>query len=89
MIDISILFSKVVLLLLMIIPGFLMAKCKLSTPGLCKGLANLILYAAQPALIIKGYVRDFDAEVLSRALTVLVFSLITHLVFIGLAFGVF
>ena len=89
MIDISILFSKVVLLLLMIIPGFLMAKCKLSTPGLCKGLANLILYAAQPALIIKGYVRDFDAEVLSRALTVLMFSLITHFVFIGLAFGVF
>jgi predicted permease len=89
MIDISLLFSKVTLLLLMIIPGFLLAKCKLSVPGLGKGVANIILYAAQPALIIKGYIRDYDAEVLSRALMVLVFSLITHFVFIGLAFGVF
>ena len=89
MIDISILFSKVVLLLLMIIPGFLMAKCKLSTPGLCKGVANIILYAAQPALIIKGYIREYDAAVLNRALTVLIFALITHLLFIFLAFVVF
>ncbi len=89
MIDISILFSKVVLLLLMIIPGFLIAKCKLSIPGLGKGVANIILYAAQPALIIKGYIREFDAEVFSRALQVLLYALITHLLFILLAFVVF
>ena len=89
MIDISILFSKVALLLLMIIPGFLMAKCKLSTPGLCKGLANLILYVAQPALIIKGYVRDYDPEVMKRAAWVFVFALVVHLTFTALAFGVF
>ena len=89
MIDISILFSKVVLLLLMIVPGFLMAKGKLSTPGLCKGIANVILYAAQPALIIKGYIREYDTEVLTRALQVLIYALITHLLFILLAFVVF
>jgi predicted permease len=89
MIDISILFSKVMLLLLMVIPGFLMAKCKLSTQGLCKGLANLILYVAQPALIIKGYVREYDAEVMKRAAWIFVFALITHLVFTALAFGLF
>lgn len=89
MIDISILLSKVILLLLMIVPGFLLAKLKLSTPGLGKGVANIILYAAQPALIIKGYIREFDGDVLSRALTVLLFALITHLVFILLAFVVF
>ena len=89
MIDISILFSKVVLLLLMIVPGFLMAKMNLSTNGLCKGLANIILYAAQPALIIKGYIREYDPSVMGRALQVLIYALITHLVFIALAFLLF
>ncbi len=89
MIDISILFSKVILLLLMIIPGFLLAKAKLSTEGLGKGLANIILYAAQPALIIKGYIREFDREVLIRALHVLIWALITHLLFIAVALLVF
>ncbi|MBQ7318753.1 MAG: AEC family transporter [Clostridia bacterium] len=89
MIDISILFSKVMLLLLMVVPGFIMAKCKLSTPGLCKGIANLILYVAQPALIIKGYVRDYDSEVMKRAAWVFVFALIVHLLFTALAFTVF
>lgn len=89
MIDISILFSKVALLLLMVLPGFLMAKAKLSPNGLCKGLANLILYAAQPALIIKGYIREYDANVMSRALQVLIYSLLAHLVFIALAFVIF
>lgn len=89
MIDISLLFSKVALLLLLIVPGFLLAKCKLSTEGLGKGLANVILYAAQPALIIKGYIREYDPEVLTRALLVLLFSLLAHLLFIALAFTFF
>lgn len=89
MIDISVLFSKVALLLLMIIPGFLMAKCKLSNDGLCKGIANLILYVAQPALIIKGYIRDYDAEVMKRAAWVFALALLTHLLFTALAFTVF
>ncbi len=89
MIDISILFSKVALLLLMVIPGYLMAKANLSPKGLCKGLANLILYAAQPALIIKGYIREYDPNVMERALQVLIYALLTHLIFIALAFLVF
>ncbi|MBQ7377259.1 MAG: AEC family transporter [Clostridia bacterium] len=86
MIDISILFAKVSLLLLMIVPGFLLAKARLAPDGLGKGLSNLILYAAQPALIIKGYIREFDMEVFKRALLVLLFSLITHLIFTAIAF---
>lgn len=89
MIDISILFSKVALLLLMIVPGFLLAKGKLAPDSLGKGISNLILYAAQPALIIKGYIREFDMEVFRRALLILLFSLITHLLFTAVAVTVY
>ena len=55
MIDITILFIQVAVLVLMIVPGFLLAKFRLSNGLLGKGVSNIILYAAQPALIISGY----------------------------------
>ncbi len=86
MIDILVLFNSVALLLLMVIPGFLMAKFKLAPPKLGKGISNLILYVTQPALIIHAYVREFDREVMIRALIVLAFAVAAHLIFTLFAF---
>jgi predicted permease len=65
----------------MMIPGIIMKKCKLSTDGFGKGLSNLVLYIAQPALIFRSYLRAFDKGILINMLYVFLFSIITHLIF--------
>ncbi len=77
---------QVGLLFLMLIPGIIMSKCGLSTPGLGKGLANLVLYVAQPALIVVAYIRAFDQEILFNAIWVFIFSVLSHFLFAGVAF---
>ena len=42
---------NVALLFIMMIPGVIMKKCGLATEGFGKGLSNLVLYIAQPALV--------------------------------------
>lgn len=86
MISIPLLFSKVLMLLLLLLPGVLLAKFGLATEKLGKGLANIILYAAQPALIIMAYNCDFSMEILVRALMVLLFSVIVHILYTVAAF---
>lgn len=82
MIDPLILVQQVAVLLLIMIPGFLLAKFHLVGDGFGKSIANVILYAAQPALIIMGFVSvDFNTDVIIRMLMVFVLALIAHALF--------
>ena len=72
---------NVALLFIMMMPGVIMKKCGLSQDGFGKGLSNLVLYVAQPALIFLAYVRPFDSEILKNAVVVLVLSVIAHALF--------
>ena len=72
---------NVAILFIMMLPGVILKKCKLSTDGLGKGLSNLVLYIAQPALIFNAYVRPYDSTVLVNALWVLAFSIVAHVIF--------
>ena len=74
---------QVGLLFLMLVPGIILAKCGLSTTGLGKGLANLVLYVAQPALIVVAYVRAFDWEIMMNAIWVFIFSILYCFKFIA------
>lgn len=65
----------------MMFPGIILKKCKLSTDGLGKGISNLVLYIAQPALIFLAYVRPYDGKVLVNAAYVLAFSIVAHVLF--------
>lgn len=65
----------------MMTPGIIMKKCKLSTDGFGKGLSNLVLYIAQPALILRSYLRAYDSKILVNMIYVFVFSVITHVIF--------
>ncbi len=65
----------------MMTPGVILKKTKLAPDGLGKGLSNLVLYIAQPALILRSYLRSFDSDILVNMLYVLVFSVITHVIF--------
>ena len=65
----------------MMVPGIVLKKCKLSTDGLGKGLSNLVLYIAQPALILRSYLRAYDDKILINMLYVLLFSIVAHAIF--------
>ncbi len=74
---------------MLMIPGIILKKCKLSTDGLGKGLSNLVLYIAQPALIFLAYVRPYDSSVLKNIIWVFVFSIVAHLIFTAVTFASF
>ena len=82
MIDIKILFEQVCVLVLMIIPGVLLKKSRLVDESFGKSVSNLILYAAQPALIIAGFTSvDVTSEILLRMLAVFILGLFSQLLF--------
>jgi predicted permease len=79
----------VALLFIMMVPGIIMKKCRFATDGFGKGLSNLVLYIAQPALVFLAYVQPFDAVVLKNSLAVLVISILMHSIFAVSAILVF
>ena len=80
---------NVALLFIMMIPGILLKKCRLSTDGIGKGISNLVLYIAQPALIFLAYIRPFNKEILINSAYVLGFSIIAHIIFSLVAMNCF
>ena len=89
MVDPLLVLRSVVLLFFMIIPGFILRKTGLAEGGLAKGLANTIIYVAQPAMIIAAYIRPFDVEVLKTAAGVFALSLAVHGLFYGIVFRMY
>jgi len=86
MIDATILFEQVAVLVLIMIPGFLLGKFKLVGDGFGKSISNVILYAAQPALIIAGFVSvDFSGAVILRMGMVFLLAILAHLLFYALS----
>ena len=82
MIDRIILIQQVAVLILMMIPGFLLVKFHLVGDGFGKSIANVILYVAQPALIIAGFVSvDFNVTVVVRMAVTFVLAILAHLIF--------
>ncbi len=69
---------NVALLFIMMIPGVLMKKCRLSTDSFGKGISNLVLYIAQPALTFVAYLRPYDEKILINSLYVFIFSIVLH-----------
>ena len=69
------------LLFLLMIPGIILKKAKMIPDGFGKGLSNLVLYIAQPALIFLAYIKPFDMNILINSAYVLVLSVIAHVIF--------
>ncbi len=89
MIDIMTLFKQVLLLVMMLIPGVIMCRLKFGGKDFAKGIANLVLYIAQPAMIVHPFIRNFEKRLLGGILGVLVFSFIAHFLFLGIAMLLF
>ena len=80
---------NVALLFIMMVPGVLMKKCRLCDDGFGKGISNLVLYIAQPALTFVAYLRPYDEKILINSAYVLVFSVILHALFAVVAMSFF
>jgi predicted permease len=76
------LFRAVLILFLMMVPGYIMRKMKLASDGLPLGFTNTILYITQPAMLVVGFFRARDMEILKTAGFVMLLSFVTHIVFI-------
>ena len=89
--DITSLIINVAILFIMMVPGVLLKKCKMCPDGFGKGIANLVLYIAQPVLIVYAYL-DCEAkftDIWADVVAVLVISLIAHAIFAAVAIPVF
>ena len=89
MIDILALCQRIGLMFALMLVGYAMRKLRFGGDKLPAELSNLILYFAQPALIISTYIRDFDRSVLTGAVWVFVISLIYHGAIFALSFCFF
>ncbi len=63
-INIETLFNNVLLLMLMLIPGVIMAKLMRGDKNFANGLSKLVLYIATPAMMISPFIREFEKEML-------------------------
>lgn len=81
MVDPLILLQSVLKLFMLLIPGFILRKTNMVGSDFPRPLSNLVLYVAQPAMIMYAFIRPFDKEVAFTALGVLVFSFVAHTLF--------
>ncbi len=91
--DTNLIVSKLVfnvaIMFVMMIPGVILKKLNMIPDGFGKGISNLVLYIAQPALILFAYLDCNDRDILKDALVILLLSVIAHAVFALVAIPVF
>ncbi len=81
------LISSVAVLCLMVVPGVLLSKLKLVEGKFALGLSNFILYIAQCCLFVNSFaVTKFSKELIWNMVIVFCASILTHLIFTGIAF---
>ena len=86
---VSKLIFNVAIMFIMMVPGMILRKCKMIPDGFGKGVSNLVLYIAQPALILNAYVSCTDRDILVDGLVVLLISVLAHIIFAVVAFLTF
>ncbi len=83
--EILALLNQVLILVIMLIPGFIFRKLKFGEEKFAKGLANLTLYIAQPAMIINSFVMDYDSSKMKDIGQIALFSIVAHALFFVIA----
>ncbi len=89
--NISDLVLNVAILFIMMLPGVIMKKCGFCGDGFGKAISNLVLYIAQPCLIVYAYIsctQKFE-DIWLGCLMTFVLSLIAHIIFSAIAIPVF
>lgn len=89
MINISLLFISVMTLFLYMVPGFVLKKTGLAGEGFAKALSVYVLYIAQGAMFIHGFIVRFDPAVFEGIVKVFILAFVAHLLFYLIARGLF
>ncbi len=77
---------NVAILFAMMIPGVILRVRRLVSADFGKGLSNLVLYIAQPALVLCAYLTyEGDGNIWLNSLWVFLLSVAAHLIFAGIA----
>lgn len=79
------------ILFVMLIPGIILKKCKLVPDGFGKGISNLVLYVAQPLLIVSAYINCSSrfADIWVNVLVVFILSVVAHVLFSAVSMPLF
>lgn len=86
MYGLDVLFQKVLLICTMVLIGAILRKANKADGYTAKSCSNLVVYIAQPAMIIYGFLdTDFNAKILLTSLIVLIFSIAFHFMFYGVS----
>lgn len=82
---------NVTILFIMMVPGVILKRCNLCSDTFGKGISNLVLFIAQPCLIVYGYLSCTEsfAEIWVGCLVTLALSFVSHTVFALVAIPVF
>lgn len=82
---------NVAVLFVMMVPGIVMKLTKLVPDGFGKGISNLVLYIAQPILIVSAYVncKSHFADIWQNILVVFLLSILAHVIFAVVAMNLF
>ena len=68
-------------LLLMMLPGAVLKKTNLVSSNFGRDVSNMILYVAQPLLVLTAYIRPYDFGITKRAGVVLILAILAHILF--------
>ncbi len=78
--------SQVFVLFLLIAVGFICGKTKLIDDTISKGLSDLVLYFATPAVIVSSFIRPFEESMLVKFIIAFAISTVFHIISGILAF---
>ncbi len=74
--------KQVIILLILILLGALLTKCKVLNNNGVKNMTDLVLLLVTPCVIIKAFCREFEISALKGLIISLVATIVFHLVFI-------
>lgn len=77
--------SQVVILMLLILLGFILTKCKILTDEGIKSMTDMVLLLVTPCVIIKSFMREFDKTALKNLLISFLIAVLVHIGFIFIA----
>ena len=83
-------FTSVFTLVVLIVPGYLLARFRMIPESLAKGLSTLLLYVCQPMLTFMSFQKTaYSSEIAVNMLIVAGVALAAHLVMIAVVFLIF
>lgn len=77
--------TQVIIIFILVILGVILARAKILNDNAVKSMTDLVLLLVTPSVIIKSFIREFDASTLKSLLISFLIAFLTHIGFIILS----